>query len=85
MGRVPRKVKSEDPFNIAHLRVARGLTQEQLAERMGAKQSTVARLEAGKYLPRLLTLERVAKALGGKVVVSISVLENECETSPKVP
>ncbi len=82
--RVPGKIKSEDPFNIAHMRVARDFTQEQLAERMGAKQSTVARLEAGKYLPRLSTLNRVADALGGKVVVSISVLENECETRLKV-
>ena len=72
--RVPGKIKSEDPFNIAHLRITRGLTQEQLAEKMGAKQSTVARLERGKHLPRLSTLKRVADALDGRVVVAISIL-----------
>ncbi len=73
---IPRKIKSADPFNIAHLRVARDLTQEQLAERMNAKQTTVARLEAGKYLSRLSTLKRVADALNGRVVVTISLLDD---------
>src|SRR5487761_668836 len=44
---------------------APGLTQVQLAERMRTIQSVIARLEAGERVPSLVTLERVATALGG--------------------
>jgi len=48
---------------MRELRAARGLTQAQLAERMGTTQSVIARLEAGERVPTLVTLERVAAAL----------------------
>ena len=44
---------------------------------MGAKPTIVARLETGKCLPRPSMLKRVADALGGRVVITISVLEDE--------
>lgn len=54
---------------VRTLREAHGLSQRQLAERMGTTQSTIARLEAGGTLPSLSTLERVADALGTTVEV----------------
>jgi ribosome-binding protein aMBF1 (putative translation factor) len=48
---------------VRRLRAERGLSQQQLAERMGVPQSVVARLEAGGVEPRLSTLDRVARAL----------------------
>jgi HTH-type transcriptional regulator/antitoxin HipB len=48
---------------MRELRAARGLTQAQLAGRMGTTQSVIARLEAGERVPTLVTLERVAAAL----------------------
>ncbi len=46
-----------------------GLTQAELAERMGTTQPTVARLEAGGVTPSLDTLRRAAEALGLELVV----------------
>lgn len=43
-------------------RIKKGLTQGQLADRVGTKQSAIARLESGKYNPSLHLLEKVADA-----------------------
>lgn len=45
-------------------REARGLTQHQLAVRMGSTQSTVARWESGEHEITMGTLTRMADALG---------------------
>ena len=52
-------------------RVRAGLTQAQVAERMGSTQSTVARLESGKRPPSLRTVQRYALAVGCRAVVRI--------------
>lgn len=52
---------------LRELRDARGLSQRQLAERVGTTQSVIARLEAGGTKPSLSTLERVASALGSVI------------------
>jgi transcriptional regulator with XRE-family HTH domain len=49
--------------NIAVRRKALGLTQAQLAERLGVDTETLSRFERGKHLPSLLTLERLADLL----------------------
>jgi transcriptional regulator with XRE-family HTH domain len=49
--------------NIAAQRRALGLTQAQLAERIGVDTETVSRFERGKHLPSLTTLERLAGVL----------------------
>lgn len=43
-------------------RLAAGLTQRQLADRMGTQQSVVARIEGGAHPPRLDTLQKWAAA-----------------------
>lgn len=45
-------------------RIAAGLTQKQLAERMGTSQAAIARLEGGERLPSVHTLYRLAVILG---------------------
>ena len=47
-------------------RAAAGLTQAQVAERIGTTQSAIARLEsgAGRHQPSLGTLQKYAQALG---------------------
>jgi len=54
---------------VRALREERGLSQAELARRMGWKQSALARLELGGAEPRLDTLDLVAAALDLDVVV----------------
>src|SRR4051812_33479864 len=50
----------ETAQQIARLRLARGLTQAELAALVGTKQPSIARLEKGETLPSLAFLTRVA-------------------------
>ena len=52
-------------------RARAGLTQDEVAARMGTTQSTIARLESGKRPPSLRTLQRYAQAVGGRAVIRI--------------
>ncbi|MDO8754885.1 MAG: helix-turn-helix transcriptional regulator [Anaerolineales bacterium] len=61
----------EPGYQIARLRIARGLTQAQLAEMVGTQQPSIARIESGNALPSLLFLERVASVLNARVEVHI--------------
>ena len=55
---------------ILRARASAGLTQEQLAKRMGTSQAVVARLESGRTLPSTRTLKRFAKATGHRLKIS---------------
>jgi predicted transcriptional regulator len=55
---------------VAHRRAA-GLSQSQVAERMGTSQPAVARLEAGEVDARMSTLQRYAAALGHRMEVRL--------------
>ena len=48
-----------------------GMTQEQVAQVMGTTQSVVARLESGKRMPSLRTVQRYAQAIGARAVVRL--------------
>ncbi len=57
---------------IATLRKAQKISQAELAERIGTKQQSIARLENpnDKRMPSLEFLERVTKGLKRKLVIS---------------
>ena len=55
---------------IMDLRSRAGLTQEELARRMGTTQPVVARLESGRTRPSMRTLERLAEATGSRLLIS---------------
>jgi transcriptional regulator with XRE-family HTH domain len=69
--------KLDDEFafmdQILKARASAGLTQAELAARIGTTQSAVARLEApgGKHSPSIATLRRYASALGYMVQVRL--------------
>lgn len=47
-----------------------GLTQMELARKMGTTQPVVARLESGRTRPSIRTLERLAEATGSRLLIS---------------
>ena len=49
---------------IIKVRHELNLTQEQLAELVGTKQSNISRLESGEYNPTIEFLSKVAQAMG---------------------
>ena len=61
----------EPVFQLIRRRIDQGLTQAELAEKVGTTQSSIARLESGTHEPSIKMLKRVAEALGCKVVIQI--------------
>lgn len=58
---------------IIERRLEQGLTQAELAKRIGTKQSAISRLERGTYNPTVAFLHKLAEALGTKLHISFSV------------
>jgi ribosome-binding protein aMBF1 (putative translation factor) len=48
-----------------------GLSQKDLASKIGTKQSAISRLEAGNTNPSLGLLEKISKALNTRFVIQI--------------
>ena len=51
-------------MNIVGIRVGHGLTQAQVAAMVGVDQTTVAKWESGKAMPRVATLKKLARIFG---------------------
>jgi DNA-binding XRE family transcriptional regulator len=66
-------------LNVINLRSDRGMTQVQLAEMIGVSQQRMARIERGDANPRLVTLSKLAHALG---VTPSELLVESLRTSP---
>jgi TetR/AcrR family transcriptional regulator, cholesterol catabolism regulator len=49
---------------LRRLRLARGLSQADLARRVGMRPATISAIETGKTCPRPRTLRRLANGLG---------------------
>jgi ribosome-binding protein aMBF1 (putative translation factor) len=62
----------EDEFAVAKAVIAArnraGLTQSELARKMGTTQPVVARMESGRVQPSLQTLQRLAKATSSRLI-----------------
>jgi ribosome-binding protein aMBF1 (putative translation factor) len=59
-------------FQIINIREKAGLTQKQLAELVGTKQSNIARIESAEYTGYTFkTLEKVTKALQARLEIRI--------------
>lgn len=64
---------------IIRARIDAGLTQADLAKRMGVGQAAIARLEQGNSVPRMDTMLRISEATGAEFCirpgVAIEVVE----------
>ncbi len=52
-------------------RLKKRLTQKDVAEKLGTKQSAIARLESGNVNPSLEFLQKIASALGSRLVIQV--------------
>ena len=57
---------------IIQKRLKLGLTQAELARRIGTKQTAISRLERGTYNPTIKFLIKVAEGLDAKIKISVS-------------
>ena len=73
----------EPGYQIARMRILRGITQSQLAEMVGTRQPSIARLENGASLPSLSFLQKIAAALNAKLEVHLISEDHEPYIVPK--
>ena len=60
---------------IKNSRLQAGLTQKELAKRLGTSQQNIAQYESGKRIPKIETLQKIANALN----VSVNELRSDNE------
>jgi DNA-binding XRE family transcriptional regulator len=60
-------------------RTRHGITQEELARRVGTTRSAISRLESGQHAPNVETLRRIARALGGYLVIRFDLPPNDAK------
>lgn len=56
---------------IKEMRLAYGMTQEELAEKLSTKKSVISRMENHSDDVRLSTLQKVANVFGKKIKIAI--------------
>ena len=66
-------IHQESAHAVAAARAIVGISQKQLAERSGIDQSDISKIERGIANPSVATLDRIAKALGGRLAISIEI------------
>ena len=64
---------AEIPTLIRDARRGAGLTQVELARRLGTTQPVISRWERGGDEPRLSTLERILRACGQRLVLTLAL------------
>ena len=68
---VAAAVELELGYQITRLRIQKGLSQAQLAEKVGISQSSIAKFESGDYVLGLALLRRIAEALDARIDVKV--------------
>ena len=71
--------------DLVELRRRRGLSQTDIAERMGTSQSALARVESGRSDLRLSTIARYAEALDVDLNFAIRTRPSDSGPTPTTP
>jgi transcriptional regulator with XRE-family HTH domain len=76
-----RRIVYEVAVAVRSMRIGAGLTQAQLASRIGTSQPTIARLEKGLDVrtPRWDTLQRIARVLGRQLKLKFAASSDDDE------
>lgn len=78
-------IRQREPANhllshaIAEARALAGMSQKQVSALAGMDQSDFSKIERGIANPSILTLERIAKAMGGSLVLRIDLEKHTIE------
>ena len=56
---------------LIQARIDSNLTQKELAEKTGLRQSNISRIENGECVPKLSTLKAIAKGTGHKLKIEM--------------
>ncbi len=67
---------------MVEARQSAGLTQAELARRMGTSQSVIARLESARHMPTFDLISRYARALNRRIEVHLAPLSSEGAERP---
>lgn len=70
---LPEWLKSYPEFKdqIKAIREALGMTQEQLADRVGRSLRSIQQIELGEAMPKITTLRKIAEALNTELKISL--------------
>jgi UDP-N-acetylglucosamine 1-carboxyvinyltransferase len=60
---------------LREMRLRAGLSQRELAERIGSTQSAIARMEKGEAEPKFGTLGKLAEALNRDLLVHVKAVK----------
>lgn len=76
------QAKSSFALTLANARAKSGLTQEELAHKVGVSQAYIARLEGGEANPTLERIGSLLAALGLSLTTDTTTLSPYLETLP---
>jgi putative transcriptional regulator len=66
---------------MPELRARYGLSQDDLAKKVGVRRETIVHLERGRYNPSLLLAHRIAKVLSANIEEIFLIDENDSNGS----
>lgn len=78
---VSAQAEASKPSSLSALRLQAGLSQSQLAQKMGTQQPAVARFEKDPSVMQYATMSAIARALGCKVGDVADIITNQIESS----